>query len=541
MLHRFTARVSGIELPQQFTFPFHYSPHPLCVEAASEVRACVSARQAWREELQRGKMLGVLVVSDAAGQLGFLAAFSGNLCGSNQWDYFVPPVYDLLDPDGEFKRGEAKITSINHAIAAIERDSMLQALQRQADAVVERRDRELAEWRAFMARSKAKRDALRGQGALSPELEQELVAESQYQKAQLKRLKRHHEGLIAPLNRQLQACRDRIALLKRQRKAMSEALQERIFQLFVVCNARGEKRNLMEVFRQYYGESVLPPAGAGECCAPKLLQYAFLNDLRPVAMAEFWWGESPEGEVRHDGHYYPACLSKCRPILAFMLQGLDVEPNPLAAECRDKPIEVVYDDEWIAVVNKPAGLLTTPGKLQRDSLLTRLKARFTRATGPLAVHRLDQMTSGLVLVAKTSETYRSLQSQFASHSVRKRYIALLDGLVAQEQGFIDLPLCLDLNDRPRQKVSFRHGKRALTRWEVISREKGKTRVAFFPVTGRTHQLRVHASHPLGLNAPIVGDMLYGTAASRLYLHAEAITFTHPVTRKDLTVVAPAPF
>ena len=320
---------------------------------------------------------------------------------------------------------------------------------------------------------------------------------------------------------------------------MSEALQERIFRLFVVSNARGERRDLVEVFKPL---GALPPAGAGECCAPRLLNYAYNNGLQPVCMAEFWWGASPVGEVRHHGHFYPACRSKCKPILDFMLQGLDVETNPLEEPMEDAtPLDVVYDDQWLTVLNKPSGMLTVPGKALEDSLLTRYQASHPEAVGPVVVHRLDQETSGLVVFAKDKATHKALQQQFENHTVKKVYIALLDGIVERDQGTIDLPLRPDVDDRPRQRVDLEHGKPAVTRYRVLERAGGTTRVALAPLTGRTHQLRVHCSHPQGLNCPIVGDRLYGMASTRLMLHASTLTLVHPATGQLLTFTSPSPF
>ena len=319
---------------------------------------------------------------------------------------------------------------------------------------------------------------------------------------------------------------------------MSEALQERIFRLFVVSNARGERRDLVEVFKPL---DTLPPAGAGECCAPRLLNYAFNHSLNPVCMAEFWWGASPVGEVRHHGHFYPACRSKCKPILDFMLQGLDVEDNPLEQPRQDTVLDIVYDDRWLTVLNKPSGMLTVPGKALEDSLLTRYQAAHPEAHGPIVVHRLDQETSGLVIFAKDKATHKALQQQFEQHTVSKRYIALLDGLVMQDEGVIDLPLRPDVDDRPRQRVDHEHGRPSVTRYRVLERNDGVTRISLEPLTGRTHQLRVHASHPLGLNCPIVGDRLYGRTARRLMLHARSITFVHPATGETLSLTCSPDF
>ena len=539
-LHRFAADVSGISLPERFTFPFHYVPHPLCEAAAAQVLQYVDGRAEWQPELRQGKMLGVLVVRDTAGELGFLAAFSGNLAGAVHHSYFVPPVYDLLQPDGEFKRGEAEITAINHEITALEANEQLHHLHSCLQQAECQRDAELAAYREVMARDKQKRDEARQQGTLAPAEQQRLIAESQFQKAELKRLRRRWEAEILDIQQKLDDRLSHINDLKQKRKALSEALQGRIFRLFVVQNARGERLDLMEVFNRYYGEAVLPPSGAGECCAPRLLQYAYVQGLKPLCMAEFWYGDSPVGEVRHHGHYYPACSSKCKPILSFMLQGLDVEPNPLE-ESPDVPIEVLYEDEWLLAVNKPAGVLSAPGKLDVDSL-PQLLMRERPGTQLHVVHRLDMATSGVLLLAKSMEMCTTLQQLFAARRVKKCYVAWLEGNVKQDSGTISLPLRPDLDHRPFQLVDEVHGKEAVTRYEVVERKEGQTKVRFYPLTGRTHQLRVHAAHSRGLNAPIVGDALYGNGTGgRLMLHAQSVTFNHPVTARQLTITAPTPF
>ena len=482
--------------------------------------------------LREGKMLGVLVAQDDNGRLGYLAAFSGNLAGSVRHDYFVPPVYDLLDPQGEFKQGEAQITAVNHEVERLEQSPELLSMRcREAEEMKKMLD-EIDNFKAIMAQYKLERDARRKAGNLTPEEHEALLNQSRFEKAELKRIRRRHEEVMHEIADEIGVFRQEIDALKARRKAMSEVLQERIFRLFVVSNARGECRDLVEVFKPL---GTLPPSGAGECCAPRLLNCAYKNDLRPVCMAEFWWGASPVGEVRHHGHFYPACRSKCKPILDFMLQGLDVEDNVLGVSMEDVPLDVVYDDQWLTVINKPSGMLSVPGKLLEDSLLTRYQQAYPEATGPIVVHRLDQETSGLVIFAKDRKTHKVLQQQFENHTIRKRYIALLDGIVRQDEGMIDLPLRPDVDDRPRQRVDYEDGKPAVTRYHVLERKDGLTHIALEPLTGRTHQLRVHCSHPQGLNCPIVGDRLYGTAARRLMLHAQSITFIHPATGQEMTL------
>ena len=536
--HLLDHEAATMALPQRFTCPYCYEPHPLALMAVEQVQRYVATRDDWAEELGAGKMLGVLVAQDAQGRLGFLAAFSGNLASSVHHDYFVPPVYDLLDPQGEFKLGEAEITAINHEVERLKHSPELAAMMKREAEEKQLMGTEIEAFKAMMAQHKQSRDQRRQDPGISPDELEVLLNQSRFEKAELRRIRQRQEAQLSQITEEIADYNRHIDELKSRRKAMSEALQERIFRLFVVSNALGERRDLVEVFRPL---GTLPPAGAGECCAPRLLNFAYNNGLRPVCMAEFWWGASPVGEVRHHGHFYPACRSKCKPILDFMLQGLDVEENALGRPLDDMALDVVLDDQWLTVLNKPSGMLTVPGKLLEDSLLTRFQAAHPEAVGPIVVHRLDQETSGLVIFAKDKATHKALQQQFENHSIKKRYVALLDGLVENDEGVIDLPLLLDIEDRPRQRVDFGHGKPAVTRYQVLERSGALTRVAFTPLTGRTHQLRVHASHPLGLNCPIVGDRLYGTAATRLMLHAERITFTHPVIGQQITLDCPPEF
>lgn len=537
--HRLGREAATVALPHQFTCPFCYEPHPLALMAVEQVQRYVASRDDWADELGSGKMLGVLVARDREGRLGYLAAFSGNLAGSVHHDFFVPPVYDLLDPQGEFKRGEAQITAINHEVERLEHSPELAMLQQRENVARQQMSVEMADFKALMARHKLERDQRRAIGHLTDKELEQLLNQSRFEKAELKRRRRRYEEELAKITDEIGTFCCHINDLKMRRKVMSEALQERIFRLFIVKNGRGEALDLVEVFKPL---GTLPPAGAGECCAPRLLNYAFNNGLKPICMAEFWWGASPVGEVRHHGHFYPACRSKCKPILDFMLQGLDVEDNPM-----EKPVggesrlQVVYDDQWLTVLNKPSGMLTVPGKALEDSLLSRYQAAFHDAHGPVVIHRLDQETSGLVIFAKDKATHKALQQQFESHAIRKRYIALLDGHVPCDQGTIDLPLLPDVDDRPRQRVDYALGKHAVTRYQVLRRYDGVTRIALEPLTGRTHQLRVHCSHPQGLNCPIVGDRLYGKASMRLMLHAQSITFVHPATSQSMTLECASPF
>ena len=539
MFHSFQTSIAGIELPRLFTYPFHYTPHPLCVMAAGEVQAYINKQTRWKEELDKGKMFGVLIVRTSSGQTGYLAAFSGNLCGSNSHSFFVPPVYDLLKPDGFFKIEEEQISAINHQIGQLQNCDRYLELQQKMERETASSQQALSEARKVLKAAKEKREQRRLHRPNENE-QAAMIRESQYQKAEFKRLERYWKEQISEIKTELESFSSQIEALKAERRNRSAALQQKLFQQFNFLNAKGETKNLCAIFEETVQKT--PPAGAGECAAPKLLQYAYLSGLSPIAMAEFWWGESPKTEIRHHGYYYPSCRGKCEPILRHMLQGLNVEPAPSERYSLSQNMpEILFEDQWLLVLHKPEGVLSVPGKSEEQSIYSLLRARYPEATGPLVVHRLDMATSGLLLAAKTQEVHRHLQAQFENRSIKKRYIALLDGILPEEEGVIDLPICPDYLDRPRQMVNEELGKTAITRYQVMDRRNGQTRIAFFPLTGRTHQLRVHAAHPLGLNCPIVGDELYGRKAERLYLHAEYLEFIHPVSGQRMVIEKKAEF
>lgn len=539
-IHRFGREVSADELPPRFTYPFCYEPHALCVEAAAQVRDYLQGRADWTDELAAGKMFGVLVVETHGGGVGFLSAFSGCLAGSNNHDYFVPAVYDLLQPDGEFRRGEAAITALTGQIDLLEKASELALLRREVDGLKTQKRAELDAFRQQVLNEKAERDRLRQHGDVDERLQAEMTARSQYMKAELKRRRARAERELLADARYAELMRREadITALKTSRRLRSERLQDRLFRLFVVSNALGQRSTLADIFRSTPHR--VPPGGAGECAAPKLLQYAYDNGLRPRAMGEFWVGGSPRRQVRRDGAFYPACRGKCLPILSFMLQGLELDPNPLRSNTEAVATEI-YDDQWLTVVDKPAGLLTVPGKEQDISLLDWYRKRHPEADGPIIVHRLDMDTSGLVLLAKTKEVHKALQAQFERREVHKTYEALLVGTLERDCGTVTLPLRADYLDRPRQVVDFEQGAEAVTRYRVLGHDEGLTRVELQPLTGRTHQLRVHAAHISGLGAMIKGDRLYGLGGDRLCLHARRIEFVHPVTGKKLVLESPMPF
>lgn len=539
MFHSFQTSIAGIELPRLFTYPFHYTPHPLCVMAAGEVQAYINKQTRWKEELDKGKMFGVLIVRTSNGQTGYLAAFSGNLCGSNSHSFFVPPVYDLLKPDGFFKIEEEQISAINHQIGQLQNCDRYLEVQQKMERETASSQQALSEARKVLKAAKEKREQRRLHRPNENE-QAAMIRESQYQKAEFKRLERYWKEQISEIKTELESFSSQIEALKAERRNRSAALQQKLFQQFNFLNAKGETKNLCAIFEETVQKT--PPAGAGECAAPKLLQYAYLSGLSPIAMAEFWWGESPKTEIRHHGYYYPSCRGKCEPILRHMLQGLNVEPAPSERYSLSQNMpEILFEDQWLLVLHKPEGVLSVPGKSEEQSIYSLLRARYPEATGPLVVHRLDMATSGLLLAAKTQEVHRHLQAQFENRSIKKRYIALLDGILPEEEGVIDLPICPDYLDRPRQMVNEELGKTAITRYQVMDRKNGQTRIAFFPLTGRTHQLRVHAAHPLGLNCPIVGDELYGRKAERLYLHAEYLEFIHPVSGQRMVIEKKAEF
>ena len=539
MFHSFQTSIAGIELPRLFTYPFHYTPHPLCVMAAGEVQAYINKQTRWKEELDKGKMFGVLIVRTSNGQTGYLAAFSGNLCGSNSHSFFVPPVYDLLKPDGFFKIEEEQISAINHQIGQLQNCDRYLELQQKMERETASSQQALSEARKVLKAAKEKREQRRLHRPNENE-QAAMIRESQYQKAEFKRLERYWKEQISEIKTEMESFSSQIEALKAERRNRSAALQQKLFQQFNFLNAKGETKNLCAIFEETVQKT--PPAGAGECAAPKLLQYAYLSGLSPIAMAEFWWGESPKTEIRHHGYYYPSCRGKCEPILRHMLQGLNVEPAPSERYSLSQNMpEILFEDQWLLVLHKPEGVLSVPGKSEEQSIYSLLRARYPEATGPLVVHRLDMATSGLLLAAKTQELHRHLQAQFENRSIKKRYIALLDGILPEEEGVIDLPICPDYLDRPRQMVNEELGKTAITRYQVMDRKNGQTRIAFFPLTGRTHQLRVHAAHPLGLNCPIVGDELYGRKAERLYLHAEYLEFIHPVSGQRMVIEKKAEF
>lgn len=549
----FISPIRDITLPKRFTYPFCYQPHPLCEIAASELQQHLLTQTHWyhpfgltdTDPQAHGKMFGVLVVQHASGELGYLSAFSGQLAEQNELPGFVPPVFDRFADKSFFRIDGDEIASINQQVREQEADPELVRLTATIAKYQSQAEQALEQQRVLMAEQRQNRKQQREQAELLSEQERAvlfatLAEESVFQKRQLQFIKQEWEQRIATEESLLNAKLAIIEQLKQERKQRSAALQKKLFTGYRFANIAGVEKNLVELFS--VTKNPLPPAGSGECAAPKLLHYAFQHQLKPIALAEFWWGRSPKSEIRQHKKFYPACQSKCQPILAHMLQGMELDDNPLLSNpAADKEISIVYQDEAIVVVNKPAEFLSVPGVHVHDSVLTRLQAQFSEAEGVFALHRLDMSTSGLLVFALTRRANKHLQKQFITRAVQKRYVAMLDGTLADEQGEIELPLCGDLDDRPRQKVCWQQGKPTLTHWETVAVEQGRTRVYLYPHTGRTHQLRVHCAHHLGLNCPIVGDDLYGTQDQRLHLHAEKLSFSHPYTKQPMTFEVAADF
>ena len=540
------------ELPERLPSPFTREPHPLARRAAAIVRAELGAAPAaWGlDAAGGGKMFGVLVVAADGGRIGFLRGFSGMLGGRWHVDGFVPPLFDDAARDAVWLDGEAEMRAMAARLDALSGGGAAAAARARLAEIDVRHAAEKAVMRARHDGSRRARHDERGRldgagpdDAARAAAKHELAQASRADTAELRRLEAAHAAARAEAAAPVAAFDDERAALEAARTARSRQLLVQIHDAYVVPSARGVRRRLRSIF-----EPAEPPGGAGDCAAPKLLAHAFAAGLRPIALAEVWHGAPPRTGGRHAGEFYPACRGKCGPILGHMLDGLACEPAPLfgAAVIADDEPRVVFEDRWLVVVDKPCGLLSVPGRsgLLRDAVSTRLRRRDPSATGPLVVHRLDLDTSGLLLAARDAETFAALQRQFACREITKRYIAWLDGEVRGERGTIELALRVDLDDRPRQVHDPVHGKGAITDWEVLARVGGRTRVAFAPRTGRTHQLRVHAAHPAGLDAPIVGDRLYGKDAGpghRLQLHAESLAFAHPHTGERVTLERPAPF
>lgn len=548
----FKADISKIESPARFDFPFYYSPQDLAKMAALELQDYLKTQNDWEHDFGLrvdsppkacGKMFGVLVVEKPNGERGYLKAFSGKMANTNVLDPFVPPVYDTLVEGDFFKQGEAQLNIINARLAALEQDEHYLALKQELAAKKQEAEDRLTELRLSNKAAKKIRDQRRAEAKqqLSAEAYHELdikfKKESTHLSYQVKKLKIALEEQLAHFEAELRPLQEEEAALRQERKDKSAGLQRQIFEEFQFLNAKGEWRSLYSIFKNTLNDN--PPAGAGDCAAPKLLHYAYQHKLKPLCMAEFWWGRPPRNEVRKHLQYYTSCRGKCEPILGHMLQGLKIDENPMLAKTKaPQEIEVLFEDEHMLAINKPHEFLSVPGKTVEDSVYLRMKEKYPEATGPLIVHRLDMSTSGILLIPKSRKAHKALQWQFKQRSIKKTYLAILDGELTGDAGLINLPLRVDLNDRPRQLVCYDYGKPAVTKWKVLKRSQEQTLIQFHPITGRTHQLRVHAAHADGLGLAIKGDDLYGRAADRLYLHAFRIVFKHPISQEEMQVEAP---
>ena len=565
---KFHPFLSKQPLPTRFNNPFDYEPDALCRAAVKQLQANLPM------EPTEGKMYGVLIV-EREGEIGYLQAYSGQM--ADEGEDFVPAVFDYLQPNGYFKIHEAEITQLNKQIAQLKASTAYRQAKENLKTIREEAEKNIEEARRVMQGAKFLRDKRRKEAFISEEERNEMTRQSQFLKAELHRKKQSYTEKINAAETEVNAYLEQMAVWKRERKMKSDRLQRWLFSQFSLVNAHGERKNLLDIFRDYYlknspartkaahaiaatpaeratkesfAPSLLPPSGAGECCEPKLLQYAFLHGYKPISMAMFWWGSSPKTEVRQNGYYYPACNGKCKPILEWMLEGIDIENkghNEAESETKttlSTDVKILYEDDYLAVVAKPSGLLSVPGKGCQPSVYSILKKRWEGKSDVFMVHRLDMATSGLLVVARNAEIHKALQVQFIERTVKKKYIALLPLSILDKQlpasGRIELPLSPDPNDRPRQRVDNANGKPAITEYRIIGKTTyGKkdteaVKIELYPLTGRTHQLRIHCAHPDGLATPIIGDSLYGQRSERLWLHAEYLEFTHPITQERMS-------
>jgi tRNA pseudouridine32 synthase/23S rRNA pseudouridine746 synthase len=530
-----------LPIPEKLNNPFYVQISPLGKKAFEHFREHLLTHPMVEKHFNAdgvGKMFGLLVVKNLVGKIGYLAAFSGKLNDCVNIPGFVLPVFDTLVYDGFYKTGERILDDINRAVEVLQQSpDYLDKIQELNSLKISHQE-EIEDKKKEIKLAKASRKVQRI-GA-SADLLQQLNQESSKEQLWLRLRKKEMIRQQMELQLEIDAFEAKIHNLKNERKRLSQQLQQQLFENYTFLNAKRENKNLLDIFKSF-GIDV-PPSGAGECAAPKLFQHAFEKGYVPVELVEFWWGPSPPSQIRVHGKFYPCCRSKCEPILHHMLSSTEIQKPPLLnEENRLKEIEVLYQDEYLAVLNKPNNVLSVPGKVQTLTIMDYLPILFPNAERPMLVHRLDRATSGILLVAMNEKVYVKLQQQFVKRSVQKKYLALLDGVIEKKSGIIDLPLRVDLDNRPQQLVCYEHGLPSQTRFEVLEIQGNRTKIAFYPVTGRTHQLRVHAAHPSGLNTPIVGDDLYGSVADRLYLHAEELRFKHPVSGAEMVICCEAPF
>jgi tRNA pseudouridine32 synthase/23S rRNA pseudouridine746 synthase len=524
-------------LPTLFDFPHQYVPNEWAQTAAGQLQELIP--NTFNHEFNTlGKMFGVLVVDSPLGVV-FLAGFSGKIDESTQFPGFVPPIYDTLNTEAFFKQGEQELNDLTRRINDLTNGEPLSIIQQEKSNYELDAQEQITVLKNAIKAKKDLRDTVRNSPDLTAELEAQLANESKQEQLVLKNLKKEIQATIEALNAKISLIQDEITALKEKRTNQSIALQQQLFKAYRLVNFNGEASTVLDVFKAFNGD--IPPAGTGECALPKLLHFAAINQLKPICFAEFWWGQSPVGEIRKHGHFYPACRAKCEPILGFMLQGLSVAKNPILSIINTSPLRILYEDDFLIIIDKPSGLLSVPGRSDLDSAEDRLALREGKGAYIKAIHRLDMGTSGILMFAKSPEILAAMQSQFAKNRIAKTYEALLDGIPKALEGIITLPLRLNLDHRPHQMVCFEHGKKTHTEFNVLEFKDKKTRIEFYPKTGRTHQLRVHAAHPMGLNCAIVGDELYGISSNRLHLHAKEIECWHPVINQPMKISCKTPF
>lgn len=492
------------KMPKALTFPYHYEPHPWVRKAAY----CIRTHLENNAQGQPGRLVAVLIVQRKNGQLGFYA-------GCDQFDtddaFFVKSFWQQLPP-AHFPK--------------IKTDYLEKALEQRAKA-----EEAYIQFRAAARERKTKRRFARMEANVDTDT---LALESQRDSRELDRLK----AVLSQAIHEEEKSHARIQA--ETQKALLADWQHRLGSIRL-SNVLNQNQTLFHLLSDYIEKEEWLKALL-RSSLPALIHQARTHHEKIVAFGSFWWGRLPSHDVRQDGVFYSFAKERHAPLLDFQLKGMTLEPNQLAIDhFKDWVPEIIYEDSDLVAVNKPAGLLSVPGKHAVRNVYDTILAMYPNATGPMLLHRLDMATSGVLIFAKTKFAHQQLQNAFAHGQIQKRYVALLEKCPEEAYGEINLPLCLNPLERPRQMVSRAYGKAAVTQYEVLGQEGAYTRIAFYPKTGRTHQLRLHAAHRRGLNSPIVGDDLYGHPADRLYLHAHSLTFTHPRTKEVITIDAKTPF
>lgn len=528
--------VDGLDIPDRLDYPFQYAPCAMARKAAIHLQQRLSRTHA--VDPDPGRMMGVLVV-EREGQYYYLSAYSGEWKDKRCDIVFVPPIFDPFDRKSFFFQGERDLDALTVQIEKLSNSIEYARLRKQIKYEEETLNSYCQNEQKGIRQKKAQRKKIRDRwdGEMSSEQIDILNTQSKDEGIRFKKAKRWYKRKLDGLQEKVLFFENSLQSLRNERKKRSQDLQNKLFEEYKVKNSIGEQRDLLKLFE---GTSQgVPPSGAGTCAAPKLFQFAFEHQLRPVCMAEFWWGKSPKSELRKKGSFYPACRGKCEPILNFMLKGLPIGSNPIYDRLiRPKKLEILYEDDFIVAVLKPPSFLSVPGREYSYSAQELLQSQLKIAS-ITAIHRLDMATSGILLFAKDKHSLARMQELFQKQKVHKTYEAVLEHPVSMPKGRIDLPLAPDFIHRPRQKVDFYQGKKSITEYEQV--RNGHNKIKFYPKTGRTHQLRIHAAHHLGLDNPILGDALYGKDSGRLHLHASAIGFIHPIFEQEIHILSPAPF